>query len=205
MPSLKDQLAALAAKQPLPQGKPRGSVVRDVPPPALAKPRRVGDTYSRLPRRGVDAESQPTTVMGDIASMTARLAFVEAASANIASQLAVGPNDPTVDAADWRRRAERAKLGFEQEATALESAIRRVRDVQGGDSTDRATRAEEQCRALAAEVERLTAELDARGPAGRSDFHAAFMEVARIVLSEVTFQRIHARAEEFAKTRKTDR
>jgi hypothetical protein len=100
---------------------------------------------------------------------------------------------------EWIRRGHQARLDAKR-AQRLADAAEIAALVAAPESTQEIETARESCRRFAAEIERLSAEVERLKAENRAAaFGAAFVEVARIVLAEVTFQRIHDRARDRAR------
>lgn len=152
--------------------------------------------FSRDMRNAPDRlrASLPTTLL----EAEVRRAEVVEALADIDRQLAESSQDE-----DWRRRATTARRGYEYEMSRLDTCVRVFQREQVSDKAAFAVVQKERddavsaCHRLAGEVERLTAViagLRAEGHGARTD--RAFVDVAHIILSEVTFNRILDRAKE---------
>jgi hypothetical protein len=111
------------------------------------------------------------------------------------------------DDGEWRGKARRAKAWYATELHKLGLYLQTARAASASTANSvaqapRQTDAEESCRRLVGEVERLTEETDRlRGELARlasetvvTRLAGEFVEVARIVLGEQTFNRIYARA-----------
>ena len=139
---------------------------------------------------GMSKEEIPSSafvVPKTITEAMARLEECDRAMENIACQLEVNQAD-----SGWRSRAGSAMSGYKQERKRMQTCIAVFKGLPPDPAVKERDEAREACRRLAEEVEALTARL-AAAPSG---IDRAFVECASIVLSEVTFNRILARARE---------
>jgi hypothetical protein len=101
----------------------------------------------------------------------------------------------------WKRKAVTARRGFEYEISRMDTCVRIFRSELASDKVAIALiekdldSAKESCRKLAEEVERLTGELSTVD-SKRAKADRAFVEIARLMLSEVTYNRIIDRSRE---------
>lgn len=122
------------------------------------------------------------------------LAENSVAIANTVSDLAEKTPDAFVSLPDfesWRFRARKAHGFLEATAAGLRAYIAEAESVSA---------AEEACRRFAAEIERLNAEIRSlKETSAAAATSVAFVDVARMVMSEVTFTRIYERARDRAR------
>lgn len=119
---------------------------------------------------------------------------LEEAVASIDTQLATRANSDDT----WRYRAQTARDSFLSDMRRVQLCldIFEAREA-GGVTTLERDRAVDAARRLAGEVERLSVELSAAVSLhATAPVDRAFVETARLVLSEVTFQRIMERAKD---------
>lgn len=110
------------------------------------------------------------------------------------------------DYESWKRKAETARRGYEYEISRMTTCIRVFREEAASDKAAfvllerEREEARDSSRKLAAEVERLNGLLsELRADNRMAPVYAAFVEVAQMVLSEVTFHRIMERAKDKAR------
>lgn len=192
--SMADQLAHWA-RGGAPEPAPTPTADRTIPHPDRSYPRDRMRTEGRyeVPRTLIEAE--------------VRLRECEESIADIDRQIdrrsVSESSDPNFQA--WQQRAETAKRGYEYEVARMTTCVRVFRQESATDRVAVALvekerdDARESCRRLASEVERLTSLMDAmRATSQPNAVNAAFVDVAQVVLSEVTFTRIMARAKDKA-------
>jgi hypothetical protein len=162
-----------------------------------------GTLFPRDWRQGIGRFEIPKSII----EAEVRLRECEESVARIESQLQERASD-TPDHEGWKRRAETARRGFEYEISRLTTCIRVFRQEAASDKVGFAMLekerddAREVCRNLATEVERLSRVVkDMPGATKEAAVSRAFMEVAELVLSEVTFQRILSRARNKARSK----